>query len=351
MQSLVPQYEPLIKRKYAKAVYQRIMDGKLGCCDGVRDMEQEVSVLTGSRYVLATTSGTAAIMLALWSLRLKPGAKVLFPAYTFLAGANAASVLGYKVVLGDIRPDTLCMGPEEVEAIIASNDFGAVIFVNHNGYVGSEVSRVKEVCDKYHVPMIEDSSQGMFIGPAGRTGDLGIFSLSVPKIVTGGQGGLLVTDNPVLMEVAKRYHDQGGDWRMTRMHQHVGINLKYTDIQAAYVLAQLKDKKDLIARKLRILGWYRQHIKLEDFGQLLVAFAIYRTKNLRRVQEELVNAGFASEAYYRPVHHNPPYKCSWSYPVADRMYDELLYLPSSLNLSERQVRRVCQVILETEGAA
>ena len=346
--SVVPQYEPLVRPKYARAVYRQIMTGNIGCCGRVKELEETLADLTGAKHVLATTSGTSALMLSLWALRLDPGTKILFPNYTFIAGANAATVLGYKVVLVDVREETLCMNPEHVKTLLSAGDIGAVLFVNHNGYMGGDVRKVRALCDEYRVPMIEDSSQALFVNRAGRTGDAGVFSFSVPKIVTGGQGGVMLTDDDRVAEIASQYRDQGGGWRESRYHRNIGVNLKYNDIQAAYIMAQLKDRGFLCSTKKALLDRYRNHINLVDFGQPLVAFAIYRTRKAAALQAALYQHDYESVMYYRPISHNPPFSTPREFPVSLRMYEELLYLPSSLTLGMRQIDEICSVINRVE---
>ena len=101
--------------------------------------------------------------MALYSLDLPERSTVLFPAYGFTAGADAAKFLGLNIELVDVKPDTLCMDPDKVKI---SGDCRAVIFVNHNGYVGPDVSRVKEICEQHCVPMIEDSACALGIESA-----------------------------------------------------------------------------------------------------------------------------------------------------------------------------------------
>lgn len=324
----IPQYEPYIRQEYADVVYKQIMSGWLGPGKTTFAFEEKICEITGSKYCLSTTSGTTAIIIALLSLELKPESTVLFPAYTFLAGANAARFLGYKIKLVDIKPETLSMTP------VADGD--AIIFVNHNGYVGEDVAKIKS----FGIPMIEDSSQALGIPGAGRTGDLGIFSFSVPKIVTCGQGGAIITDREDLYEKCKRIRDHGENWRKTRIHEHLGVNFKFNDILAAYGLAQLNILDELLEKRSEIWRLYQKDIKNMNCGWM----AIHRTKNANKVIFDLKQENIEAVKYYRPVNHNPPYFDKITYPEAEKVYEECVYLPSSLNLTKNDVNRISHVL-------
>ena len=158
---MLPQYAPLIEPADSERVRRQVETTFVGCGKTVTEFEQAVAAHSGVKHCIATTSGTAALMLALLALgRPGPPRKVLFPAYTFLAGANAARLLGYEVELVDIEPDTLSMSPTLLaETIERTGPVAAVIFVDHNAYVGPRRDEVRSVCDRFGVPLIEDCAQ------------------------------------------------------------------------------------------------------------------------------------------------------------------------------------------------
>ena len=113
----VPQFEPLIAQSYADDVHEQIMSGWIGPSKATQAFEEKLCEITGAKYCLSTTSGTTALLMALSALDLHPNSTILFPAYTFLAGANAARFLGHKVKLIDVNPETLCMDPNSLQEI------------------------------------------------------------------------------------------------------------------------------------------------------------------------------------------------------------------------------------------
>ena len=126
----IPQFEPYVSEKYIDSVSEQMRTGWVGPGKKVEEFERKISEFYNSSekpFVSATTSGTAALILAIESLEIPKGSTILFPAYTFLAGANAARFLGYNIELVDIKENTLCMDPDKIKF---NNNVKAVIFVN-----------------------------------------------------------------------------------------------------------------------------------------------------------------------------------------------------------------------------
>lgn len=335
----VPQFEPLIAQSYADDVHKQIMSGWIGPGKATQAFEEELCKITGAKYCLSTTSGTTAILMALSALDLPPRSTILFPSYTFLAGANAARFLGHRVKLVDINPETLCMNPD----LFQKSD--AVIFVNHNGYVGEDVQIIKNLCK--NTPMIEDSSQCLGMPNGGRVGDMGILSFSVPKLVTTGQGGAVITDSDLLYRRCRQIRDHGEDWRKTKIHNHLGVNFKFNDILAAYGLSQLSNLDFLLSERKRIFDSYRKHIDLVDFGYDSTWMVIYNTENANEIVDALKKEEIQAVKYYRPLNHNPTFK-SWVCYEAEKIWNTHIYLPSSLVLQDDTIRRICQIVKDND---
>jgi perosamine synthetase len=327
------------------AVARQIRSGWVVPSAATADFEAAIQAASGLPFAAATTSGTAALMVAIEALELPARSTILFPAYTFLAGANAARFLGHKVRLVDIREETLCMDPDRVSI---GSDVGAVMFVNHNGYAGPDVRRIKARCERHGVPMIEDACQGIGIKGPGAVGDISTLSFSVPKLVTTGQGGAVLTRDPALMERIRRIIDHGGDWRKDRIHRHLGVNFKFNDVLAALGLAQMKGLEILRRRRRRLFDRYRERLDLwPSFGRSRTDspwMMIHRARSAEGVVAALKRDGIQAVQYYRPVAANPVYRTRERYPVADEVYRKAVYLPSSLNLTLPEVERICRSV-------
>ncbi len=348
----IKQFAPLNRRRDARAVYKTIKRGQLGPGQECLLLEEGVRKLTGAKYCFTTTSGTTALIMAIESLNLPKGSTILFPAYTFLAGANAARFMGYKVKLIDINPHTLCMDPYKLKF---NKNISCVIFVNHNGYCREDIHRVKQFCNAHDIPMIEDSCQSMGIANAGRTGNIGIFSFSVPKLITGGQGGAVITNDDQIAKRLAEIRDHGDNWRKDHIHKQVGVNFRYNDIQASYVLSQLKDIKLLLKKRWEICDEYCKYINIKGFIPAISLneetpwMIIYRTQKADQIIEELKKNKIQAVKYYKNIDNNPPYKTKVKFPEAKKAAQELIYLPSSLSLKKRDIKRICNIILRVEN--
>ena len=348
---MIRQFEPIKRFKDAWAVFKTIRKGNLGPGEVCIKLEEEIKKLTGAKYCFTTTSGTTALIMAIEALKLPKGSTIIFPAYTFLAGANAAIFMGYKVQLVDINPYTLCI---DIDKLKFNKNIGCVIFVNHNAYRGNDICAVKQFCCTNNIPMIEDSCQSIGMPFAGRTGNVGVFSFSVPKLITGGQGGAVVTDDDNVAKRLGQIRDQGDNWRKDRTHKYIGVNFKYNDIQASYVLSQLRDIKVLLKKRWGVFyNYYKNGIRPYRFAPYDTNhesfwMVIYKSRIPNTVIESLKNNGIQSVKYYRCISDNPTYKTKTKFPEASNIAEQLIYLPSSLNLKNKDIKRICRIIKDTE---
>lgn len=349
MFDFIPQFIPQIRPEDIEAVQQQMLSGWVGTSKTTITFEEAIKQITGAKHCISTTSGTTAIILALNALGLSKNSNILFPAYTFLAGANACCLLGYRVQLVDIKLETLCMDPVLIEQAIKQDCIDCVMFINHNAYVGEDVQIIKGLCDQCGIPMFEDACQALGIPNAGRTGKVGVFSFSVPKLITTGQGGVIITDDDRIADRCRAMRDHGGnDWRRTRIHKQIGGNFKFNDILAAYGLSQLQDLDKLLIQRKAIFDRYRLYLNIYDYGYDSTWMVIYYSNHADEIIETLASENIQAVKYYRPINNNPPYHTKINFPITEQIYENTIYLPSSLNLQSKQIDRICRVILQVE---
>lgn len=324
--TMIPFYEPYQLETYQDAVAAQVASGWIGPGARVRDFEELLAKKVGAKYAVATNSGTSAIMASIWALGME-GKRCLFPAYGYPAGANAARMMGCEVILCDVTNDG-CLNLATVP-----KDF--LIGVRHNGNPTG-----------FHDihPIIDDSAVALGIKSMA-SGVCRTYSFSVPKLITTGQGGAVTTDQIDIAEAVRAFIDQGGDWRETRRHSRIGVNLRMADINAALGIPQLERLEELVAMRREIRSWYRDHI---DIGPLDDAWCVtHQHPNAKGLRQWLKENGILSEMLYRPMNENPCYECrGQSFPNTRRLADETLYLPSSLSLTEKDVATVCNTIGE-----
>jgi perosamine synthetase len=168
----------------------------------IAEFEGQFAQLTGSRYALAMNSGTAALHSAYFALGVKPGTEVIVPGYTFFATAAPILQCGGRPIFCDVNPETLLADPDDVERRITPRT--RAICVVHLWGNPAPMDRFVEIAKRHNLGLIEDCSHAhgaLYQGrPVGSWGDIGCFSLQGPKAVSAGEGGIAVTDNPVLFD-------------------------------------------------------------------------------------------------------------------------------------------------------
>lgn len=229
-------------------------------------LEQQVADLLRCKHVVATTSGTTAIFLALAGIGIGVGDEVIVPDVTFIATANAVSLAGAKPVLVDVNPETLTLDPHCTERAITPRT-KAIVPVHVSGRA-ADMDALMDVAKRHGLLIVEDAAEA-FVSKhqdryLGTFGIAGCFSFSPNKTITTGQGGLIVTDDDRLHARLRELKDQGRPVRGTGgddAHNSVGYNFKFTDLQAAVGLAQLRDLPRRMERMRNIYQGYRDGLR------------------------------------------------------------------------------------------
>ena len=228
--------------------------------------EQKASELLGCKYTVAVTSGTAAMFLSLKALGIGQGDEVIVPDMTFIATANAVEMCGAKPVLADINPKTMNVSTEAFTNTITGKT-KAVIPVHVCGRAAN-IDEIMKIADTSNIYIVEDAAQafmsrhkGKCLGTFGKTG---CFSFSPPMIITTGQGGIIATDDDEIHVRLRELKDQGRPKRGTGgddIHNAIGYNFKFTDIQAAVGLGQLIHLEDRMNKKKKNYRLYIENLK------------------------------------------------------------------------------------------
>lgn len=235
----------------------------------VKDFEKEFSAALKVKHALGVTSGTAAVICALKAAGIGPGDKVVLPACTFIASAGAVVCAGGVPVFAEID-DSLSMDPERLEEKIDSG-VRAIMPVPILGNP-CQMDQLMEIARRKNVLVIEDAAQSCgatFNGkPVGTFGDVNAFSLQMNKILTTGEGGVVVTNDDKFYERAVRYHDQG----MYREKEgflaandeadiFIGQNYRMSEITGAVALEQIKKLPEMLSRMRRTKKWLKEGLK------------------------------------------------------------------------------------------
>jgi len=359
---MIPVAEPSIGRKELKYVTDAVKSGWVSSIGKyIDEFEQSFARYCGVKYALSTSNGTVALHLALVSLGIGKNDEVVVPALTFIATANAVTYTGAKVVLVDSHPGCWCIDPGKIEKAITSRT-KAIIPVHLYGH-SADMDPIIKIAKKYNLYVIEDAAEAHGAEykkkKVGGIGDVGVFSFYGNKIITTGEGGMIVTNNKKVVEKANMLKNHGMDPQKKYWHSVVGYNYRMTNIQAALGLAQLKRINSLIERRRKLAMLY--NLYLSDIDGITLPPEESWAKNVCWLYSILIDEskfkvdrngliaklfakGIDSRPFFYSMHTLPPYKKNICFPVAQRLSNEGINLPSSPNLSIRDVEYICHTI-------
>lgn len=356
---MIPQYRPLIDRvSLAKEVGDYILsDGYFTEYKKTEEFEAAIAKAVGAQYCSVVNNGTISLSLALLASGLKPGDRVIIPNITMIATCNAVKLLGMIPVLVDVDHN-LCLDLAATKATILTGSIKAIIYVTLNGrsHTSEEMVDLDRFCESNRVTIIEDNAQslGSYRGlttaiscpPRG----IGSFSFSMPKIITTGQGGCLVTNVESLANKIRKLKDFGRTAAGIDIHDEFGINSKFTEIQAIIGLNQLTTLNQRIVRKREIYNRYLSSLHSNDEIAFISHHAdttpwfidIYTTRR-DELQAYLKALKIGTRAIYPPLSSqqcNRDLRAS-RMPVSERYASFGLWLPSSLDLTNDEIDFVC----------
>ncbi len=350
-----------------RAALEVIRNGWVSMGPKTEEYEKALAGFYGVRYALATSSGTAALLLAYLSLDLK-GYDVILPSLTFVATANALVFAGARPVFADIHDPLLpLISAETVERVLTPRT-KAVVFVNYAGY-GDTLSDLRDLCRDKGLVLIEDASHAHGAlypgGMAGTLGKVGAFSTFANKNLSTGEGGYLITDDPETYRKARLLRSHGmtsSSWERLRGKEEmydvvdVGLNLRPSEIQAAIGLANLKKLKGENLKRRHLVSLYRRLIA-EEVPDVEVPFpedspsAYYVLPVLlppgadrSAVRKRMLEMGVYTSVHYPPIHRFSVYDTGVSLPNTEEYSRRTLTLPLWGNMGEDRVHRVVEAL-------
>jgi len=216
--------------------------------------EQDFAAYQQAQFAIAVTNGTAALEVSLAALGIGPGDEVIVPDFTFVATASAVLFAGALPVLVDVDPDTYCIIPVDAERAITERT-KAIIAVHMGGHP-ADLDRLTEIAARHNLTLVEDSSHAHGSEWKGRRvgaiGDIGTFSFQQSKLMTAGEGGIIVTNDPEIEKKARSIHDCGrmpGEWFYS--HFIYGSNYRLSEWQGAVLSQQLARADELTPIRTR----------------------------------------------------------------------------------------------------
>ena len=371
----VPLSRPAFGPEEEAAVLDCLRSGWITSGPRVTEFEKAFARLCGTEEAVATTSCTAALHLALWSLDLQPDDEVITPSLTWVSVPNLAGILGARPVFADVDPDTLCVDPRDIERLITPRT-RAIAPVHFAGRA-ADIKAIRELAQARGIVVVEDAAHaigGTALGkPVGSHAELVAFSFHPNKNITTGDGGMLTgTDGEKLRKARQlRYHGVSRDtYRKASSTslpfydaQVPGVKYVMTDIAAAIGIEQLKKLEGFNATRKRLAGLYLERLRGLS-GQLrlpaeetrqghthtwhLFVVCVEDREGLRdRVMQAMLDGGIGVGYHYKPAH-----ELAWirgrgwhrSLPHTERIGRTILSLPLHPGLSEADVDRVSDTL-------
>jgi perosamine synthetase len=361
MPDFIPQMRPLFGApEKAELLAYLDEDGFFTEFERTTAFERAIADFTGARHCIVVNNGTVSLSLAAMALGVGPGDEVICPNYTMIATPNSVKMLGAKPVFVDVEPDTLVLHPEAVRAAITPAT-RAVMLVSSNGRAPSAASggiqAFEQLAKDTGIALIEDAAQSLGSRfpdgrHMGRGGAIGSFSFSAPKIISTGQGGALITDDDELAERLRRLKDFGRARGGTDVHDSIGFNFKFTELQACVGLAQMRQLPERLARKKHIWQAYAHGLAglpgVTLFAHDLSICSPWFIDGCFERRDELAaflkSQGIGTRTMYPPIHQQKAYDLPGHHPVSERIGQSGLWLPSMVQLTDAQIERVCWAI-------
>jgi perosamine synthetase len=331
----------------------------------VKQFESAVAQYCGTGFGISTTSGTTALHLALAALEIGVGDEVIIPALTMIATANAVTYTGARPVFADSEERTWNIDPKSVRSLISERT-KAIIVVHLYG-CPVDMDPIMEIARTHSLYVVEDAAEAFGSEykerKVGSLGDIGCFSFYANKIITTGEGGMIVTRHTDIAQraLALRDHAYGeyeGEPRF--LHRRLGYNYKMTNLQAAVGLAQMEKVQSFITKKRDIAKLYKAH--LQDIDELILPVDVEYGKNVysmygvvlnesapispEMLRTALANRGVDTRSFFVPMHEQPLYatlgtsRC----PVASWLSKRGLVLPSGYDLTSEDIGYICECI-------
>ncbi len=359
-----------------QAVTDVLKSDYLTCGPKISELEQRLCEVTGAKYAVAVSNGTAALHIAAMAAGIIEGDEVITSPITFAASANCALYCGAKPVFADIRPDTYNISPDSIKACITERT-KAVVAVDFTGQA-VELEEILSICQEHHLILIEDAAHSIYTSykgkPVGSIADMTCFSFHPVKTVTSGEGGAVTTNDETLYHKlvqlrahgitriqSEMVHPNDAKWYYEQVD--LGYNYRMTDMQAALLISQLKKLPQFSRRRKEIVKRYdeafsqipelkvQKEIPESDTTRHLYILRLnlaLLTCSRREFFDAMIAENIFPQVHYIPVYHHSYYeKLGYQKglcPNAEDYYNEVMSLPLYYSLTDEDVEDVIKAV-------
>ncbi len=346
----IPFSQPDIDREEKKAILDVLKSDWPSQGKTTEKFESLLSEYISSDAVVVN-NGSSALMAALLAHGLKPGDRVVVPAFTFVATSSIPKILGAKVHVADVDKTTLNVSLESVEELVKKNNIKIVIVVDVGGLT-VDIEAFRELSKKYKFVLLEDAAQAF--GSTYKNKKVGsfdhttIFSFQTIKLLTTIEGGCIATKDKQIIKKIRQIKDYGRNKNERYVHDIIGTNFRTTDLQSAIGIQQLKKVERYISQRNIIANQYRKKIKNVQFQEIpkystrhpyTLFFAIAKNKNERdQYVRHLIKKKIDARVPWRPIHIQPcnPEMHNISCKNTEQVFERSFLLPiyNSMTLDE-----------------
>ncbi len=357
---MIPISRPSIGEDEMKAVESVLRSGMLASGANVKCFEEAVARYIGAKHAAATSSGTAALQVAVEALGIGPGDEVITTPFTFIATSNAILFRGAKPVFADISPETYNIDPKSIKEKVTGRT--KVIIPVHLYGNPCDMGKITRICADSGILLLEDCAQSMGAEWKGRKtgsfGDAAIFSFYATKNLSTGEGGMVLTNNGNIRERAFLLANQGQKVRCE--HQSVGFNYRMTEIEAALGMVQLSRLDDMNKKRIENAKFFGEQLEGVDSIELPKTEKgsrhVFHQYTLRvidgkrdRLAEHLEKSGVGARIYYPTVSYLQPAYAhlgvrAGECPEAEKAAAEVLSIPVYPSLSRAELEWIVKAI-------
>lgn len=330
------------------------------------EFEDMTAKLTGAKHCIAMTNGTVAIYCGLKALNIGPGDEVIIPDLTFIATANAVIMAGATPIFCDVDQKTFCLCPIKTEKLI--NKKTKAIMPVHLYGQSADMTSINKLAKKYKLFVIEDAAQGVGVffdnRHVGTFGDVGILSYYGNKTITCGEGGMILTNCDEIAKECYMLKNHGRLQKGVFVHEKIGFNFSFTEMQAAVGIAQMNKLNKIIQKKKEIYQLYQD--KLSDIDKIIwphidnncspvhwFSSILLSKKDLVGLSKFLNEKNIQTRRFFYPLHLQPCFEYmnlkNASFKNSKDIFEKGLSLPSSVIMTLIEQKQVIKFIREYFG--
>ena len=360
----IPLARPYLDGREEELVLDVLRSGNLALGPVYRRFEEAFADVAGTRYAVATSSGTAGLHACMAQLGIGPGDEVITSSFSFIASANVVLFQQATPVFAEMQEQTFNIDPDAVEALITPRT-RAIIPVHIFGYP-CDIDRITEIGRRHGVAVVEDACEALGASvdgrPVGAFGNPAVYGFYPNKQITTGEGGMITTDDPDVERELRSIVNQGrsdnGDWLV---HQRLGFNFRMDEMSAAVGLAQLEKLEYMLDARARLAARYSELLSRVDGvqvpfqGQHPRSWFIYYVRLAEGIDrgaviDGMADRGIATRPYLPAIHLQPEYRRlgmrEGMLPITERVARSTLALPFFIQLEDGDVDYVCASLRE-----